>query len=654
MFELFTTMNQQDLKSSYDQLKDFIYLRQEDLFEQGEKIRAGISTVEELLDYNRKMREYFIEGIGGLIETDTPLNAKVMRKREEKTFVLESIIYESLPGIFVTASMYIPKGISLPAPAVLFLCGHELKGRMSSAYRRVCEILVNAGLIIFAIDPIGQGERSNYYDVIKKEYLVSRAVSDHDACGIPAVATGKFLQRFFLNDQMRAVDYMITRPEIDPERIGITGQSGGGMETLVMMTCEDRLAAAAPVTFVTTRREFMYTGKWQDAEQIWPGITKFGFDHVNPFMIFAPKPTAILAVSSDFFPIEGTVQTYEEAKAFYGLYGKRENIRMYEDDYVHAYTTKLAVQAAAFFTEIFYGERRTVPVQDLELLALPVQYATESGNVLGEISGAQRIPDKVHEIAVLQREARMKISETVRKERAREWLKEKVYHDRKPVSFRPRIRPAVQEMVCMEAGYMGRPIGWCTQHRLFAYAVLITCVENGDKKDLPTVIAIWPDGTKNIAKHEAWIRQQCDGGKQVLVLDVPGVGNIKQQILFGDQRNEPYQSKSNVLSKLGRELIFCGDSMAAMHCYDVLRTIEMVRTCFGVKEEDITLYCAGNDGVYGVVAGFLNENVKREYGEDILWNVEQQILGQEIFEYEDTLSVIIPGMLEYFDYEELK
>ena len=93
--------------------------------------------------------------------------------------------------------------------------------------------------------------------------------------------------------------------------------------------------------------------------------------------------------------------------------------------------------------------------------------------------------------------------------------------------------------------------------------------------------------------------------------------------------------------------------MPAMHCYDVLRTIEMLVTEYRVKEKDITLYCEGNDGVYGIMAGFLNENVKVIYGEGLLLNVEKQIIGQQVFEYNDTLSVVVPGMLEYFDYDEL-
>lgn len=109
-----------------------------------------------------------------------------------------------------------------------------------------------------------------------------------------------------MNDQMRAIDYMLTRPEIDPKRIGITGNSGGGTQTVSMMVCDDRIAAAAPATFLTGMREFLYTGMSQDMEQMWPACVEYGFDHVNSLMLFAPKPVAVLALTSDFFPIEGT------------------------------------------------------------------------------------------------------------------------------------------------------------------------------------------------------------------------------------------------------------------------------------------------------------------------------------------------------------
>ena len=358
MFEKFNNMTHQYTRTSYEQLKDFVYHEQEKLFEYGERRRASINDVNQLKAYNEEMRTLWLEKIGGIDFPVSSLDAKVTSRLEQSDYTIESIIYCSRPHTYVTGSLYLPKGSPFPAPAILFLCGHHEESRMADEYQMVCDTLAKAGLIVFAIDPIGQGERANFYDPKTDTYLIKRTTSDHDACGIPSTATGQFLQRFFLCDEMRAVDYMLTRPEIDPKRIGITGNSGGGTQTLAMMAADDRIAAAAPGTFVTTRKEYMYSGQAQDAEQIWPGITAFGFDHVTPFMIFSPRPVAILATKYDFFPIEGTRETFSQAKQFYHMYGKEDNLRLYEDKFTHCYTPQLAVWAAEFFTEIFLNEKK--------------------------------------------------------------------------------------------------------------------------------------------------------------------------------------------------------------------------------------------------------------------------------------------------------
>lgn len=652
MFEEFGSVNQQDMKGSSNQLRDFIFRMQEELFARGETVRAQIQSVEELKSHNKSMRESFLRGLGGLPESAKELDARVVRISDREEFTLETIVFCSRPRTYVTASLYLPKGISLPAPAILFVCGHTTEGRMDPNYQMVCQTLARAGLIVFAMDPTGQGERSNYYNPETGEYLIERGTADHDACGIPAAATGKFLERYFLRDEMRAVDYMLTRPEIDPERIGVTGNSGGGTQTLAMMACDDRIAAAAPGTFTSSRREIMYCGLSQDAEQIWPEITECGFDHVSPFMIFAPRPAAILAVISDFFPIEGTVETFETAKTFYKLYGKEENLRMYEDDYIHEYTPWLAIRAAEFFTEVFYGEKRTVRNDDLEFLPLEEMRAFPSGNVLGGIPSAASLKEEICGYAIRQREKRRALPENVRRARAKEWLKERVMAGRMPAQYRVKMYPNTYRSKVID-GYRAIPLSWWSQRRLYSFGLLIRREQEAACEGQRTVLAVWPEGTKAVAAHEDWIRQKCDEGQQVLVLDVPGEGDLKQSPLMRYMGEIPYTERDGTLFRLCIDLIFSGDSMAAMHCYDVLRAIGMLEERFGLRKEDITLYCEGREGVYGVMAGFLCEDVQMEYGTGLLLSVEREILGQEIFRYENTYSLIVPGMLEYFDYEEL-
>ena len=649
MFEVFDKMTHQYNRTSYEQLKDFLYKSQEKMFDRADEEREQIRTLGELKQYNARMKQVFMDAIGGELKYDTPLNARVTGKLDLGDYSIESVIFNSRPQVYVTGSLYLPKNITLPGPAVLLLCGHSPEGRMDEDYQRVCYTLVKAGLIVFAVDPLGQGERSNFFDPETGEYLINRTTPDHDACGVPAVATGSMLQRYFLSDEKRAVDYMLTRPEIDPKRIGVTGSSGGGTQTVVMMTCDERIAAAAPGTFVTSRREYMYAGQAQDSEQIWPGITDKGFDHVNPFMLFAPKPAAILAVSCDFFPIEGTWETFRTAQRIYGLYGKEENVRLYEDDYTHSYTPALAVKAAEFFTEVFTGKKVTVDNSDFEALPPEKMYATKTGNIRGGIEDVRLVPEEIRDYAAQLREKRLALPEQERRERARRWLTEKVNFNRTPVDFNTRAFP---KSACAQIdGYMGTSVSWWTQKRLFAYGVMIKPEAMDQTLNLPTVLAVWEDGSKKISAHEEWIRRQCEAGRQVFVLDVPGVGAIEQRNMT---INAPYKDAYGTLYTLCGQMMYMGDSMAAMHCYDVLRAIEMLKEKFGIAEQDMTLYCEGPSGIYGVMAAFLNEKVGVQYGEGLLDSVERQYIQQEVFRYDNSLTLLIPGMLEYFDYEELK
>ena len=617
----------------YTQLHEFLDRRQSVLLEEADKRREQIDSLEKLKAHAAFMKETFIEKMGGIPERDCPLDAKVVNRIDMGDYTIESVIYTARSGVYVTASLYLPKGLTAPSASILFLSGHTDTARMHERYQNVCQTLVHAGLIVFAIDPVGQGERRNFYDPITKEYTAGPGVEDHDWCGVPSLCTGRFIESYFMNDQMAAVDYMLTRPEIDPDRIGVTGCSGGGLQSLCMMICDERIAAAAPATFTSTRREIMYTCQSQDSEQIWPGCAAYGFDHFEPYYIFAPKPTLMLTVSSDFFPIEGAYEVYDAAKKIYGLYGKEENLCIFEDHACHEYTLPLADAAAEFFCRVFGVEQR--PKSPLNPLPLQTLQCTQAGNVKGEFADARLLPDETMLLAAELKQNRSP-------EAAKAWLSDKVYCARIPCDPRPRIADD-KNRVCID-GYVGRSVMWWVQKRLAAYGMLISSTAD---KSAPVAIALWDHGTKAITEHEDWIKAQCAAGKQVLVVDLPGNGSIEQAFLWGWS---PYRARYGTQYKLCCDLMYMDDSMAAMQTYHVLRTVEMIRSYWGVS--DITLYCDKQEGVYGIMAGYLAD-LPREYGENLLCSVEKQILTQVPLQYDNTLSYVIPGMLQYFDYNEL-
>ncbi|MGH7187226.1 MAG: alpha/beta hydrolase family protein, partial [Pseudomonadota bacterium] len=339
------------------QLKDHIYERSHRFFAAGDAQRDRIGTADGVRQRQQEIRRVVIASLGGLPPAGTPLNPRITGTVEGDGFRIEKIIFESQPRHYVTANLYLP--LNRPAgrtAAVLFLSGHHATAKVASEYQDVCQTLVRAGLIVLSQDPVGQGERLGYYDLETKQNLFARPTRDHDYAGAQCRFLGETLGSYMLHDAMRGIDYLISRPEVDAARIGVTGNSGGGTQTSLVMLTDPRVAAAAPATFIMNRETYQPTAMPQDAEQIWPGFTGAGFDHEDILLAMAPKPVCVLAVTSDFFPIDGTRRTVNRSRRIWDLSGRGAALELVEDQTTHAYTPKLARAAARFFAQHLLGK----------------------------------------------------------------------------------------------------------------------------------------------------------------------------------------------------------------------------------------------------------------------------------------------------------
>ncbi|HVF11079.1 MAG TPA: hypothetical protein VNA16_09770, partial [Abditibacteriaceae bacterium] len=343
-----------------DQLKQHIYRRSEAAFAKGDAARDAVSTPAALEARQREIRAFLLQSLGGLPPLSTPLNARTTGTVEGDGFRIEKVIFESRPRNYVTANLYLPdavlesNAVVEPRGAVLFLCGHHEEAKHCAEYQMVCQHLVHAGLIVLAQDPIGQGERFSYHEPSLGSTTIGWGTTEHEYTGLQCWPLGNGIARYLLHDAMRGIDYLCSRPEVDGERIGVTGNSGGGTQTCLMMLADTRIAAAAPATFLMSRESYMHVGGAQDAEQIWPGLTAAGFDHEDILIAMAPRPVRVLAVKSDFFPIEGTRRTVERCKRFWTLYDQAE-LDLVEDASDHHYTPKMARSAAEFFSRHLLG-----------------------------------------------------------------------------------------------------------------------------------------------------------------------------------------------------------------------------------------------------------------------------------------------------------
>jgi hypothetical protein len=307
-----------------------------------------IKTKDELLQRQAEIRQT-IWNILGPFPGKTPLNAKITGIVKKNGYRVENIIYESLPGFYVTASLFIPANVKKPAPAILFCSGHSTGAYRLPLYQLPLLNLVKKGFIVLAIDPIGQGERLQYFNPETGKSTIGSSTKEHSYPSTQVFLAGKSIARYFLWDGIRGIDYLVSRKEVDPKRIGVHGLSGGGTQTSYISALDERVAASAPAGYITSYRRLMESVGVQDGEQnFYHGISS-GIDHADFIEIRAPKPTLIMATTNDFFSIQGSRETYSELKRIYELFGKSENIEITEDDYGHGYTKKNREAMYAFF-----------------------------------------------------------------------------------------------------------------------------------------------------------------------------------------------------------------------------------------------------------------------------------------------------------------
>jgi len=601
-----------------DQLTRHIEQRFSQCFLESAKKRAEIQTKEAFCVYQESLRKQFIDACGGLpYDKDLPLNAVTVKTTEEEHFIIENILYESRPGVHVPGTLYLPKKRKNPCGAVLFQCGHADNGRLYSVYQQVARIIASCGLIVLMIDCYGQGERRAYYDETVSDYMIYGACPEHQFDGNRCILTGDSPVRYFIADAMRGVDYLISRPEVDADKIGATGSSGGGTMTTNLMICDPRIKAAAPGTFLTTKHDILSSGTAQDTEQIWLDSNLYGFDHFEALLCFCPKPLMILAVDSDFFPLNGTKELYQETKRFWQLSGQENNLQLVTDQSTHRYTPALARAAGSFFAEALNTEACTAgecgtPLSEEALFSAP------NGQTC-------LLPNE----NTLFSENLARFTEKPTTDKA--WLKEKIFHNREPVDFCLRYPTGFAF-----SGLGVKPAVWFSQKDLLNYGVFFSLASNPDKKKI--TVCLWDKGTNAITDHATQIRALCEAGKTVLILDTTGTGKCLP--LDTNPDFEPF-SEYGILDFCNKNLWTLGDSLCAMRCYDILRTIELLR-----KEGyvEIELLAEGHSAVYAELTADLDTQVSicTQNPYRLL-----DIVEKKYYENYDISALTMPGLALY-------
>jgi hypothetical protein len=201
---------------------------------------AAVRTVADAERRKEVVRRKIMSALGGL---------------PDYGYVIEKVIYESLPGFYVTANLYRP---NRPGryPAVLLQAGHTQEGKAEP--QLLAANLALKGFVSLAFDPVGQGEREQTYDPQLKGPAAGWSVNEHIHAGAQASIAGESLTRYFIWDAKRSIDYLLSRPEVDPKRIGAAGCSGGRALTTFIGALDSRLKAVIPACFPNSFRPVIH------------------------------------------------------------------------------------------------------------------------------------------------------------------------------------------------------------------------------------------------------------------------------------------------------------------------------------------------------------------------------------------------------------
>jgi hypothetical protein len=240
------------------------------------------------------------------------------------------------------------------------------------------------------IDPIDQGERGQYLGAGGWPKLWGSA--GHTMVGIDSILLGQNVARFEIWDDLRAIDYLQSRPEVNPQRIGCTGNSGGGTQTSYMMAIDDRIRAAAPSCYLTSTPRLLETIGDDDSEQQFFGQLGFGLHHADFVMMRAPSPVLICAATEDFFDIAGTWDSFRYAKRLYTRLGFSERVDLLENAAGHNYNKVQREGVARWMSRWLLDKDQVITEAPIALLTEKEYQCTADGKVMS-LPGARSVYD---------------------------------------------------------------------------------------------------------------------------------------------------------------------------------------------------------------------------------------------------------------------
>ncbi|MEN8227727.1 MAG: acetylxylan esterase [Bacteroidota bacterium] len=544
---------------------------------------SDINTLKEWEDQRAQRYDEFMEMMG-LQDmppegSRTDLNIQHTGTIQQEGFRIEKLYYESLPGLYVPANLYIPDEIDEPVPAILYVCGHT--NDQLAHYQPFARKFARLGFVCLIIETIDRGE----------------VHGEHRGCLVRGwydwYSKGYTSGGLELWNAIRGIDLLCEMPEVDPDRLGVTGISGGGSQSFYIAAADPRIKAAVPVGGATTLKGQIGQRSIDDHCDCMMPVNTYRRGFIDIGALIAPRPLIIAQADRDaYYSIESVREMYDGINKIYSLYGVPEHATLEEYPRGHAYQKGIRQKINSFFLEHLMGKEVTPEeAGDIDTSAhnqLPIEQLRVYTDGFPPGNRTPTIQDsfvKLHEDPEITSEAELEAY----RNSVTDFLKSRTFgafpEEKAPFESRHEFRSIddynsvdrdVYSFISEEGWRLKVDIRW----------------NNDPDRRKPLMIALKKQGEsqKEVKDFVAGLKEEWN----IAYLEVRGVG---------ENGWDPALQRH-----IRRASAWTGRTVASMQVYDLMRTMEFCRTLDGVDPDRIGIAAKEEMAAVAMYAALLDGN----------------------------------------------
>lgn len=614
---------------------------------------ADLRSPKQVNDRIEAIRSHVWDIVGGPLER-TALNPRVVGKIERDQYTIEKVIFESQPSVYVTAHLYVPSSqnplAKPPFPGILAPLGHAEEGKAYRNYQCAYQNLARKGYMVLAFDPYGQGERLQYLDPKTQKSLFG-STGEHNQAGRPLLLLGASFALYRVWDGVRALDYLLSRPEVDPSRIGCTGHSGGGTMTMYLVALEPRIKVAVEVEGNSENvagPSYDPPGAIADAEQNLVGGLPWGLDRGDLLMAFAPKPLLMTYtpqdIGSTYSPMlqAATNEIYEELRSAYAILEARDKVQLFASPLPHDLDFFNRRALYEWFNRWLGKSEAGTDEAEFESAPLEVLNCTATGQVLTSLGGRSVVDINVDRMRSIIPSPLLgdSVSDQAMKAEVRKRLRkllglpvERTPLHQEILSSNLRRETAMEEFVFQSQPQIRIP-GWFIKPA-------------GKKGPFPTVLYVSESGRNGVVEEPGYLDYLVKAGTAVCAIDLRGVGSTAPR---HPQQGPNFYGNENLEEDYAWASLILGQPVLGQRVQDILRCLDYLATRSDVDGSQVRVLGEGGAGIAALTASALDERPRSLMLHRTLATFKSVVESKE---YTVQLSCFVYGLLRELDLPDL-